>query len=440
MATLPLHASVAASKITRRAGASKNSAKLDAASAGDAVDIVQLLRTPSGTVRAKLSDGGWVTATTNGGKRLLVADVDLENLLESVPGAELEPEPEFEVDPEPEASAAGRQRRHTGKRKSLAWAPPQDDAGRAKALATGRDSAFDPGQAPWMQKCLLQCCKPLQLIGKNDWLAKGQPGDNNGDRNGQSFAQFCRPGPRRSFPSKHQKIHLTPIGEMQGAPDTTVLVECLTAHFQMEVVVEKPVLGRAFDALEKDEWGYLETPSCHDLLAKRKPRNCFANIGFTMEPVCDTERGFEVLAGQARPDMGVGIFSFACYESKSPTQFLRRCCMVLVHEMTHLFGIKHCVHAACLMNGVNHLGEADRRPFAICPVCVAKFRECMRGVWPARQHKDIEDEDPLIVRERHILKFLEGHGLDKDAQLCHERLQVIAEMTSSRFPDMFGAT
>ena len=35
-----------------------------------------------------------------------------------------------------------------------------------------------------------------------------------------------------------------------------------------------------------------------------------------MEPLCDSKKGFEVLAGQARPDLGVGIFSFACYEKR----------------------------------------------------------------------------------------------------------------------------
>ena len=48
------------------AGGGKDSRKLDAASAGDQLDIVELLRTPSGTTRAQTSDGGWVTATTNG--------------------------------------------------------------------------------------------------------------------------------------------------------------------------------------------------------------------------------------------------------------------------------------------------------------------------------------------------------------------------------------
>eukprot|EP01051_Picozoa_sp_SAG22_P019492 SAG22_NODE_3617_length_1615_cov_1.895778_1_plen_441_part_00 len=422
----PLRASVIVAKIARREGAAKDSPKSGGASAGDTLDIVELLRTRSGTIRAQASDGRWVTATTSEGKRLLQTEGDLHALLQ--PRA-VEPEPELQPQPEPQlkpAAGAEVSSRRTRK-KPGDWAPPQDAAARGRALAASRDAVFDPAQAPWLQQCLLQCCKPLQIVSKNDWLAKGQPGDTNGDRLGQTYAQFCRPGPRRSFPAKFQKIYLTPLGEMQGAPDTAVLVECLRAHFQIDVVVGAPVVGEAFDALEKDEWEYLETPSCHALLAnaKRKPRDCFANIGFTMEPLCDSKKGFEVLAGQARPDLGVGIFSFACYESKSAQRFLRRCCMVLVHEMTHLFGLKHCVHAACLMNGVNHLGESDRRPFAVCPVCIAKFRDGMRGVWPAGNGGGEGASDPLIRRERDVLQFLEKHGMEADAELCRERLKVM---------------
>lgn len=426
----PVCASVAATKIARREGAAKDSRKLGAASAGDTLNIVELLRTQSGTLRAHVADGSWVTATTSEGKRLLHTDADLNALLKPC-ALDPQPEPGLVPEPEPECVSSPRcqQARRIVKRKATAWAPPQDAAARSAALASSRDAVFDPEQAPWLQQCLLQCCKPLRIVSKNDWLAKNQPGYTNGDRNGQSYAQFCRPGPRRSFPAKFQKIYLTALGEMENAPDIAVLVECLRAHFQMDVVVAAPVVGDVFDALEKDDYGYLETPSCHALLAntKHKPRDCFANIGFTMEPLCDSKKGFEVLAGQARPDMGVGIFSFACYESKSPLRFLRRCCMVLVHEMTHLFGLKHCIHAACLMNGVNHLDEADRRPFAVCPICVAKFRDGMRGVWPTGQG-EVENQgavDPLMRRERDVLQFLQKHGMEQDARLSQERLKVM---------------
>ena len=138
---------------------------------------------------------------------------------------------------------------------SLPAPPPQDAAARSRALAASRDARFDPAEAPWLQKCLVECSKPLQLVSKNDWLANGQPGDTNGDRKGESFAQFCRPGPRRSFPSKREKIYVTPLGldDDDDAPDISVLIECLRAHFQMDVVAGKPIVGEEYESIEKTE-------------------------------------------------------------------------------------------------------------------------------------------------------------------------------------------
>ena len=77
----PLRATVTAAKLAGREGAAKDSRKLGAASAGDTLEIVELLRSRSGTIRAQASDGRWVTATTNEGRRLLHTEADLHALL-----------------------------------------------------------------------------------------------------------------------------------------------------------------------------------------------------------------------------------------------------------------------------------------------------------------------------------------------------------------------
>mmetsp|Transcript_72816 Transcript_72816/g.144711 ORF Transcript_72816/g.144711 Transcript_72816/m.144711 type:complete len:113 (-) Transcript_72816:836-1174(-) len=106
-----------------------------------------------------------------------------------------------------------------------------------------------------------------------------------------------------------------------------------------------------------------------------------------MEDICDTNRGFQFLFGQAHSDLGVGLFSFARYTDDvdpSSSRFLRRCGMVLCHEALHLFGIKHCVYASCLMNGSNHLEEAESRPFTLCPVDLRKLQLTLDQVSPRR--------------------------------------------------------
>ncbi|HET6584331.1 MAG TPA: archaemetzincin, partial [Nannocystaceae bacterium] len=41
---------------------------------------------------------------------------------------------------------------------------------------------------------------------------------------------------------------------------------------------------------------------------------------------------------------------------------LRRSARVIVHECGHLFGLAHCQHFRCVMNGVSDLPEVDRLP------------------------------------------------------------------------------
>ena len=47
---------------------------------------------------------------------------------------------------------------------------------------------------------------------------------------------------------------------------------------------------------------------------------------------------------------------------------------VMGHEITHMFGVRHCVFYNCLMNGSNHDEEADRKPMHFCVVCLRKMQ------------------------------------------------------------------
>ena len=84
---IPLRASVTANKLARREGPAVSTSKVGTpATVGDALSIVDLHRTASGTTRAQVADGSWVTATTRDGKNLLHTEADLDALLEA-PGA-----------------------------------------------------------------------------------------------------------------------------------------------------------------------------------------------------------------------------------------------------------------------------------------------------------------------------------------------------------------
>jgi archaemetzincin len=47
---------------------------------------------------------------------------------------------------------------------------------------------------------------------------------------------------------------------------------------------------------------------------------------------------------------------------------------VMGHEITHMFGVRHCVFNKCLMNGSNHLEESNKKPFHLCIVCLRKMQ------------------------------------------------------------------
>lgn len=39
-----------------------------------------------------------------------------------------------------------------------------------------------------------------------------------------------------------------------------------------------------------------------------------------------------------------------------------------------MFGMQHCIHYTCLMNGSNHIAESDSRQLRLCPVCLRKLQ------------------------------------------------------------------
>ena len=87
--------------------------------------------------------------------------------------------------------------------------------------------------------------------------------------------------------------------------------------------------------------------------------------------------------GLSDPESSTGIFSLKRFweddeESKEggdPDRGFRQACYTLVHEVCHLFGLKHCIYYECIMNGNNHPEERIRREHkTLCPVCLGKLK------------------------------------------------------------------
>ncbi|XP_053425446.1 archaemetzincin-2 isoform X4 [Nycticebus coucang] len=142
-------------------------------------------------------------------------------------------------------------------------------------------------------------------------------------------------------------------------------------------------------------------------LKKKKPEDAFCVVGITMIDLYPRD-SWNFVFGQASLTDGVGIFSFArygsdfysfrhegkvktlqktssrdysvfdnCYIPEITSVLLLRSCKTLTHEIGHIFGLRHCQWLTCLMQGSNHLEEADRRPLTLCPICLRKLQSAV---------------------------------------------------------------
>ena len=80
-----------------------------------------------------------------------------------------------------------------------------------------------------------------------------------------------------------------------------------------------------------------------------------------------------------------------------------RACKTAAHEILHNYGLGHCLHRHCLMNGCGHLLEDFAAPPHLCPVCLGKLKAVLPGC-------------ELLPRYRALLSFCESRPLGFEAQ------------------------
>ena len=104
------------------------------------------------------------------------------------------------------------------------------------------------------------------------------------------------------------------------------------------------------------------------------PDDGFCVLGVTMSDLyCADDDVFT--GGLACFTSRVGVFSFHRYlmGGASLDLALARACKTAAHEVLHMYGIGHCVHQSCLMNGSGHLLEDFAAPAHLCAVDLAKL-------------------------------------------------------------------
>lgn len=221
---------------------------------------------------------------------------------------------------------------------------------------------------------------PIRLPGPHDWLTYHR-------ERGQTFEEFRTEDANRPDRSR-RIIYLQPIGGFpeEGSPSMPEMRRYAAAFFQLEVKM-LPVYDPhdlEFEPRKNPRSGQrqLLTRRIMEFLKKRLPDDAFCVLGITMADLYPDE-SWNYVFGEASMHERVGVYSLARYD---PTfweeergrnyrdTMLQRADKVLVHETGHMFGLAHCIHFDCVMNGTNGLSEMDGVSPHLCPICLRKLQ------------------------------------------------------------------
>lgn len=249
---------------------------------------------------------------------------------------------------------------------------------------------------------------PIATPTRGDWLLfHREPG--------QSFDEFRASEPNRAD-DQRRVIYLLPLGEFPAddAPSLALLREYAAVFFQLEVKILPAYFPHdlEFDPRQNEFTHKRQrlTRAILGWLHTRLPADAFCLLAVTMDDLYP-DKDWNFVFGQASLEDRVGVYSFARYdpayfdEKRGPAWrdiALRRACKILTHETGHMFGLYHCIHFDCVMNGANSLEESDRQPLHACPVCLRKLKfgarfnpitryEQLRAYYRAREWFDDAD-------------------------------------------------
>jgi archaemetzincin len=258
--------------------------------------------------------------------------------------------------------------------------------------------------------------EPLLPPQEGEWLAEFR-------ERGQTYDDYVAFRANRPD-SDRNVLYFVPIGSWPS--DALVskkeLREFCRAFFGLEVKILDPI---AIDDLEVSQRQLNNAPvqlKSRDLLGELEehvPKDAYALIGLTFFDLYPDDDWFFVF-GEASLRKRVAIQSLARYDPAFYSDDMsigvrkhlvrKRSFKVLSHEIGHMFGMEHCTHYRCVMNGSNSLYEVDTSSPHLCPVCLRKLHSATKFE-PDQRYQELGR-----IYER---GDLEGHAAWTEARAKH---------------------
>jgi archaemetzincin len=260
-------------------------------------------------------------------------------------------------------------------------------------------------------------------------LGEPDPGDWRARYNEkkQGF-QAWRRGRERGY-AAGRVIYLQPLAPFDhgASPDLDVLAKGASIYLGVEVEVLPELDVDELDVRQRENGmqGQLQylTVDILDELRDRKPDDAAAVMALTTTDLWPGE-GWNFVFGMASLRDGVGVQSFARYDpddyilsldsprgASRDVTILRRSMKLVTHELGHTFGIRHCLHYRCAMNGTNSLSETDESPLHLCPVDLRKLEYAVGF-----------DKKERYLR---LAEFYREHDLEPEAWFVSERAELV---------------
>lgn len=257
-----------------------------------------------------------------------------------------------------------------------------------------RDDGTSVGTLPHDLDRLRPLAKRMGPMQPGDWLVSH-------DEAGQTYEEWRASSPVRPT-GQRTVLYIQPIGDF--SPAQRKIVE-LSAEF-MQLYFSRPVkflpdlpLARIPQRARRvhPSWGnkqILSTYVLDEVLHPALPKDAVASIAFTASDLWPG-RGWNFVFGQASLRYRVGVWSI--HRNGDPAdgaEAFRTCLLRTIktatHETGHMLSIAHCIAYECNMCGCNNREEADRRPLACCPECVAKICDATEAA-PLPRYEKLAD-------------------------------------------------